>query len=68
MTPDRIAKLAYEHSQENIDRICEPLKKHNKELRRQLKWCHRAIGFMQVVICLAASGVLLWMAFQKCPY
>jgi hypothetical protein len=68
MTPEEIVKKVREEVEANMDRICEPLKKHNKELRRQLKWCHRVIGFMQVVICLAASGVLLWMAFQKCPY
>jgi hypothetical protein len=65
MTPEEIAKLAYEKSQENIDRICEPLKKHNKELRRQLKWCHRVIGFMQFHIINFAFWVLLWYVLQK---
>jgi hypothetical protein len=68
MTPKEIAELAYEEVDANIDLICEPLKKHNKELRRQLKWCHWVIGFMQICIGLAASGVLLWSVFQKwCP-
>ncbi len=68
MTPEEIANLAYEKAQENIDHICGPLKKHNKELRRQLKWCHLVIGFMQLCIGLAACGVLLWSVFQKWPY
>ena len=68
MTTEEIAKLAYEKSQVNIARICRPLMKHNKELRRQLKWCYWMIGFMQICIGLAACGVLLWSVFQRWPY
>jgi hypothetical protein len=39
-----------------------------KELRRQLKWCYRAIWFMQGSVIVLAIGVLLSALFQLYPY
>jgi hypothetical protein len=60
MTPEEITKTIDEEVAANLDRICGPYEKHITELRRQLKWCHRVLWFMQGCSIVFAIGILIW--------